>query len=113
VITPRLPMRPRAGQPESDCSSEPRLESEVIGADAAQCYHTATAPTLLPTARARLPGAPASAVGPATFAAIVLASASKRLQARRSDPAARSLADAERRLASVVQMRLTQEGWWN
>jgi hypothetical protein len=37
----------------------------------------------------------------------------QRLQARRSDPAARSLADAERRLASVVQMRLTQEGWWN
>jgi len=37
----------------------------------------------------------------------------QRLQARRSDPAARSLADAELRLASVVQMRLTQEGWWN
>ena len=37
----------------------------------------------------------------------------QRLKMRRADPAARGLAEAELRLASVIQTRLAREGWWN
>ena len=37
----------------------------------------------------------------------------QRLKMRRADPAARGLAEAELRLASVIQTRLARAGWWN
>jgi len=37
----------------------------------------------------------------------------KRLQARRADPAARTVAVDEMRRAARIRMRLARAGWWN
>ena len=37
----------------------------------------------------------------------------QRLEARRTDPKARRLAEAELRLASMIRTRLARAGWWN